>query len=466
MENNEQGQAQDDKAEEHIVVPSPESTNCKSTSIEKEIENFSNVLHEIVLNKNEESSSGKTVADGNVVKFCIGTDEPHVTKICNDTISHRTIDIQDKDKALSLLDLVEKETDTVQRVSSDSNLSSDATCVLRKSVTRGVNFVSFDSSTDSYQENARTSSSQSCQINESESKFLEEQANLKRLLEEAQNKCSELLDVVTKKDETIAVLQTTKILLEKEKSSLKRELDISTKEKENAVIRYATVEKNVLDAKTAKEQAEKRIKDATKEVEAANTRMKFAVSEKNRVCGLFDTKCQELRLSQREIERLKGDVTSLETKLKWNTAKLKTETEGKVLAETKVEELTEELNKMKLEEISKAREEVKNEKALVTEKQFMEQQATLILLKHGNEEKEKRIEILTKKFSSVTTDNTDLNAKVRLLSTETETLRKDNERQKQEIDELQLQLDKEVIKGAELQAKVNDIESLQTQLTL
>lgn len=457
MENPEPDSVQDDKTEEHIVVQSPDEVSDKETA------NFSHVLHEIDLNKSEGS---RTEVEGNVVRFCIGTDEHIVPESSKEPTTHRTIDIQDKDKALSLLDLVEKETELVQRVSSDSNLSSDATCVLRPAVNRGANFVSFDSSTDSYQEIARTSSSQSCQINESESKFLEEQANLKRLLEEAQNKCLELLDVVTKKDETISVLHTTKTLLEKEKSTLKRELDIATKEKENAVIRYATVEKNVLDAKTAKEQAEKRVKDATKEVEAANTRMKFAVSEKNRVCGLFDTKCQELRLSQREIDRLKGDVGSLETKLKWNTAKLKTETEGKVAAEKKVEELTEEVNKLQLDEISRAKEEVENEKALVTEQQFMEQQATLILLKHGNEEKEKRIEILTKKLASATTDNTDLNAKVRQLTTETETLGADNERQKQEIDELQLQLDKEVIKGAELQAKVNDIESLQTQLSL
>ncbi|XP_063705429.1 coiled-coil domain-containing protein 186 [Culicoides brevitarsis] len=427
MENAESEIVSEDKQEEHIVPTVDPET-----------------LPEPEIDANDDS---RAKIDGNCVTFSISDD--HLVP---------ETPILTVDKALSLLDLVEKGTDAVQRVSSDSNLSSsEATTIQQK------NFASFDSSTDSYQ---RTSSSQSCPINEYESKFLEEQANLKRQLDEAQNKCSELLETVSKRDETIALLAQNKILLEKEKSAIKRELEIATKEKENAVIRYATVEKNVLDAKLAKEKAEKRVADAQKEVEAANTRMKFAVSEKNRVTGLYDAKCQEFRLSQREIDRLKGDVSQLETKLKWSTSKVKTETDAKLAAEKRVEELTEEVNKLKLEEITRAKEEVENEKALVTEKQFMEQQATLILLKHGNEEKERRIEILTKKLSSATTENAELNAKVRQLTTEIETLTAENARQKQEIDELQLQLDKEVIKGAELQAKTNDIESLQTQLSL
>lgn len=381
----------------------------------------------------------------------------------------KTIDSHNKDKALSLVHLPYTENATVQRVSSDSNLNTDKN---NFSVKRGKdldhksNFVSFDSSTDSYQENARTSSSQSCPINDLESKFLEEQANLKRLLEDVQSKYSELSETVAKKDETIGMLMSTKTLLEKEKQTLKREVEIITREKENAVIRYATVEKSALDAKNAKEVAEKKTRETLKEAENASTRMKIAVTEKTRVSGLFDTKCQELRLSQREIERLKGDAISLETKLKWNTTKLKTETELKIAAEKKVEELTEEINHLKLNEISRAKEEIENEKALITEKQFMEQQATLILLKHGNEEKERKLEIFEKKISTATTDINDLNAKVRQLAAENEALNTEKTKQTQEINDLQLQLDKEVIKVAELQAKVNEIESLRAQLTM
>uniref|UniRef100_A0A336LWD7 CSON006198 protein n=1 Tax=Culicoides sonorensis TaxID=179676 RepID=A0A336LWD7_CULSO len=460
MEETKPEDMEDCKIEKHIDTSSSDKIDVGFQELaDKKV---SNMLQEVDLNKEDDEFGPVTKMDESVVKFCISTEDRLVPE---GKESSTSIDHQNKDKAISLLDLAEIQPPEIPRVSSESNLISDPSNVAQTKGNKS-NFLSFDSSTDSYQENARTSSSQSCPINEFESKFLEEQANLKRLLEESQNKCSELLEVVTKRDETIAMLHSTRALLEKEKASMKRELEIATKEKENAVIRYATVEKSVLDAKTAKEQAEKKMKDAAKEVEAANTRMKFAVSEKNRVTGLFDQKCQELRLSQREIERLRGDVSSLETKLKWNTTKLKTELENKTAADKKIEELTEELNKMKLSEISRAKEEVENEKALVTEKQFMEQQATLILLKHGNEEKEKRIEILTKKLSTATTDNTDLNTKVRNLSSENETLKSDTEKQKQEINDLQLQLDKEVIKVAELQSKVNDIESLQTQLTL
>lgn len=366
------------------------------------------------------------------------------------------------DRTVSLMNLSDSTTvATVQRGCSDSNLNSN--CLPHD--TLKIDFASFDSSTE-VEDNGRTSSSQSCPINELESKFLEEQANLKRQLDEALNKCITLQDTSSKQMDLIASLQSTKTLLEKEKQILKKEVEVATREKENAVMRYATVEKTAIDAKNTKEAAEKKSKDAVKEVEQANARMKIAINEKNRICGLFDAKCQELRLCQREVERLKTDITTLESKNKWHTTKLQQETDLKLAAEKKVQELLEEITQLKLSEISRAKEELTLEKAQVTEKQFMEQSATLILLKHENEERERKIEVLEKKLNGTITDLTEANTKLRQFSAENAVFKKDNETLKKEIDELQLQLDKEIMKVAELQSKVSEIESLRTQMAL
>lgn len=321
-----------------------------------------------------------------------------------------------------------------------------------------------NSKSNSFEDTHVSSETKSSQ--EADTKNLEEQATLKILLDEATAQCLELKENISKRDETLANLERTKSLLEREKQVLRYEVELVTKEKESAVIRYATVEKSALDAKSARDLAEKKANNSIRDAEQAITRMKIAITEKNRVCSLFDAKCQEFRLSQREIERLKADFSITESKLKAALAKNKTETDARQIAEKKIEELNDQITQLKLNETSRAKEEVETEKALVTEKQYMEQSASLILLKHGNEEKERRIEVLSKKLSTATVDLNELNTKFRLVSADNNMLKRTYDCQKKEIDELQLQLDKEIMKVAELQAKVNEIESLKAQLAL
>lgn len=68
--------------------------------------------------------------------------------------------------------------------------------------------------------------------------------------------------------------------------------------------------------------------------------------------------CHELKSSQKEVEKLKYDNTGLDSKLKWNLSKLKLESEARENAEKKIEELTAEINQLKLKEINRAKEEV------------------------------------------------------------------------------------------------------------
>jgi hypothetical protein len=62
------------------------------------------------------------------------------------------------------------------------------------------------------------------------------------------------------------------------------------KEKENAVMRYVTVERLVLEAKGSQEVSEKKVKVMHKEVEVLNGKIKMMGTEKTRICGLLDNK--------------------------------------------------------------------------------------------------------------------------------------------------------------------------------
>lgn len=147
-----------------------------------------------------------------------------------------------------------------------------------------------DISSDSSLHSIEKSPSQSCFINDIESKYLEEQANLKTKLQDTELQCSKLSTVVTEKDVAIDSLRQEKTLLEREKQMMKKELDLAMKEKENAVMRYVTVERSVLEAKSSQEVSEKKVKVMHKEVEVLNGKIKMMSTEKTRICGLLDSK--------------------------------------------------------------------------------------------------------------------------------------------------------------------------------
>lgn len=151
-------------------------------------------------------------------------------------------------------------------------------------------------------------------------------------------------------------------------------------------------------------------------------------------------------------------------KSKWNLLKIKQETDLKIAAEKKIEELNQELNVFKTNETAKIKEETQIEK--LSETQLMEQQATLILLKHGNEGKEKRIEILENKISNLQSEFNESTSKLNTVYKERDFLNTEVEKQKLEINELQTTLDREFMRVAEFQMKLNDFESFKTQLSM
>ena len=139
---------------------------------------------------------------------------------------------------------------------------------------------------------------------------------------------------------------------------LQREVSSAMKGKENAVMKFASLEISLLGANKVKDSFEKKIKELTKENEIMAQKNKALMVEKTRICNMVDEKVQE-------IEKIKADNNGLETKSKWNTIKLKQEMQLKVTAEQTVEKLSQEVNQLKLAEISREKEEVEVERNML-----------------------------------------------------------------------------------------------------
>jgi chromosome segregation ATPase len=97
---------------------------------------------------------------------------------------------------------------------------------------------------------------------------------------------------------------------------------------------------------------------------------------------------------------------------------------------------------------------------------MIEQNATLILLKHNNEEKSKKIEVLERKCQQLETDLETLNSKHEEMCKEHEKVSLENQNMSQQVNDSQCLLDKQMMKIAELQSNQNDLEIIRTQFSL
>lgn len=97
---------------------------------------------------------------------------------------------------------------------------------------------------------------------------------------------------------------------------------------------------------------------------------------------------------------------------------------------------------------------------------MMEQNATLILLKHNNEEKSRKIEILEKRCHQLEVDLESLNSKHATVCKQHDQMSNEQSSLMQQINDSQCLLDKQMMKIAELQSNQNDLEIIRTQLSL
>lgn len=96
---------------------------------------------------------------------------------------------------------------------------------------------------------------------------------------------------------------------------------------------------------------------------------------------------------------------------------------------------------------------------------MIEQNATLILLKHNNEEKARRIENLEKKCHQLETDYESLKTKHDSMCKDNDKMTLDQGSLTNQINDAQSLIDKQMLKIAELQSNQNDLEIIRTQLS-
>ncbi|XP_046750137.1 coiled-coil domain-containing protein 186 isoform X2 [Diprion similis] len=254
---------------------------------------------------------------------------------------------------------------------------------------------------------------------------------------------------------------------------LKKEYLLANKEKESMVMKYVISEKQLIETQRAREYAERKINEAFKEQELLHTKLKQVQGERTRICNILDGKCHELTDVQREVDRLKEELSTRDVKLKWTQNKLKTELEAQKENQQKLDKAMIRINEMK-EECEQVRKEShetirkfqqsEENKVVTLDQQLKEQQARLILERHVTEDKEmsrlqlqKEVETLKQRQLVLIEENNTLSLKVQNL--EKERLNYENN-----LSNLKVIADERQKEIVDLVGKVSQFETLKLQL--
>lgn len=238
----------------------------------------------------------------------------------------------------------------------------------------------------------------------------EENERLRQALDDLKTQHSHLQTILVQKENLVDLQKKELELCESEKGSLRRDYETSKKEKEQAVVRYAMLEKSIIDANGAKDLSSRKLKDAQRELEMLSNRVKSISAER-------DKSYKEVRECIRENETLKYDLQACETKFKWNQVKLKHELNLKAELEKRLNELTQQFNQVNDQRQNQIDSERKVER---------EQGAQLIMLKHLTDEKERNLSALHKSIGDLRTEYTELREKYESLVGELETQTRKN----------------------------------------
>ncbi|XP_055632799.1 coiled-coil domain-containing protein 186 isoform X3 [Toxorhynchites rutilus septentrionalis] len=272
---------------------------------------------------------------------------------------------------------------------------------------------------------------------------------------EQQQKIAFLSKVAQQKDDLINLLIKEKNILESEKLLLQREQQTAIKEKEIVVMRFAVVEKNLLDANQQLELSEKRERKTAKECDILHDKIKTMKEDYIRLNTSLSIKNQEHKNSLQEIERLKNEYSSLEAKCKWSTVKLKQEMEANNALEKEIQELK-----------NRSLPNQKHETEDCSTEKLDELKANLIMLKHVNSEQTERITVLEQQLKSVSKELQSTKSLLTISEQERTKLHAADKESQHTIADLQNFVDANVLKVAELQTKINELEATRAQLSI
>uniref|UniRef100_A0A182JHI8 Uncharacterized protein n=2 Tax=Anopheles atroparvus TaxID=41427 RepID=A0A182JHI8_ANOAO len=181
-------------------------------------------------------------------------------------------------------------------------------------------------------------------------------------------------------------------VLEQANENLQKKLDGYVKDNENLVIKYAFVEKKVIDLKVLVEEKDVKIKRYDHDIAGLQKQIGTLKAEKLKLQRNIESKIREHEIFAKEVESSRHVASQIEVKYKYNSARLRSEAEDRMKLEAEVLNLRQQLLQHTIaEETHQSAEQMAE-----MERKVMELQAREIMLKHANDEQGVRIGALQK----------------------------------------------------------------------
>ncbi|XP_049295120.1 early endosome antigen 1 isoform X1 [Anopheles funestus] len=249
----------------------------------------------------------------------------------------------------------------------------------------------------------------------------------------------------------LAECRTQLATLEQCNETLQKKLDGYVKDNENLVIKYAFVEKKVLDLKALVEEKESKIRRHDQDVGGLQKQIAGLKADKAKLQKNIESKLRDIERLGKELEGSRHYASQIEMRYKYSSCRLRREAEDRMKLEAEVLNLRQQLLQHVIaEETHQASEQVAE-----MERKVMELQAREIMLKHASDEQAARI-IALQRTNAELQDATERQEKKYNLSLEA-LKQTDTEREhlRQQMEQLRKDLTHQESVIEELQSKVN-----------
>uniref|UniRef100_A0A182RHK4 Uncharacterized protein n=1 Tax=Anopheles funestus TaxID=62324 RepID=A0A182RHK4_ANOFN len=237
----------------------------------------------------------------------------------------------------------------------------------------------------------------------------------------------------------LAECRTQLATLEQCNETLQKKLDGYVKDNENLVIKYAFVEKKVLDLKALVEEKESKIRRHDQDVGGLQKQIAGLKADKAKLQKNIESKLRDIERLGKELEGSRHYASQIEMRYKYSSCRLRREAEDRMLLQHVIAEETHQAS----------------EQVAEMERKVMELQAREIMLKHASDEQAARI-IALQRTNAELQDATERQEKKYNLSLEA-LKQTDTEREhlRQQMEQLRKDLTHQESVIEELQSKVN-----------
>ncbi|XP_050080172.1 tropomyosin [Anopheles maculipalpis] len=251
------------------------------------------------------------------------------------------------------------------------------------------------------------------------------------------------------------------VALEQSNEALQKRLDGYVRDNENLVIKYAFVEKKVLDLKALVEEKESKIKRHDQEASGLQKQIAGLKADKAKLQKNIESKLRDIERVGQELEGSRHYSSQIEMRYKYSSCRLRRETEDRTRLEAEVLNLRQQL----LQHVIAEETHQASEQVAVMERKVMELQAREIMLKHASDEQAARIMALQRTNAELQEVNERQDKKYNLCLQALKEAEADREQLRQQMEHVQKKMDLQESVIEELQSKVNAAKALAQEST-